>query len=72
MTKLVPEVCDVEVTKFEFDYFAREKMFSQGPWYEQPSIEYGAPYIARSEYKLFGQLRDGRRVWAWRYPEERD
>lgn len=56
--------CDIEITKQEFDTLARAKEFVVGPFAEEPSKEYGAPYIA--PLWLFGELKDGRKVKAKR------
>jgi hypothetical protein len=69
---LTPEQCDTELPKPDFDALARQGAFADGPYAEDTAKTYGAPYVARKHYRVFGKLHDGRKVWAWRYPEERE
>lgn len=61
---MTPNDCKEEISKPEFDRLARTKEFSVGPFAEEPSKEYGTPYIA--PLWLFGKLKDGRCVKAKR------
>lgn len=63
---IMPDDCDIELTKEDFDRLARGKQFAVGPYMQDQPDEYGAPYIA--PLWLFGQLKDGRTVKARRFP----
>lgn len=65
MSGLTPYDCDEEITKAEFDTLARANSFVRGPFKQDQSQEYGAPYIA--PLWLFGELFDGRKVKAQRF-----
>lgn len=61
---LTPEDCD-EITRRQFDQFAVLKRFTTGPFKEDQSQEYGAPYIM--PLWLFGELDTGQKVKAKRF-----
>lgn len=61
---ITPEQCSVIIPKEEFDKLYHDGQFSKGPYKEDPTKEYGNPYIA--PLWLFGELKDGRKVKAKR------
>lgn len=63
---LTPDHCDVEIDIKVFNAHATAGNFSVGPFQEVSSKEYGAPYIRPDQFKLFGQLKTGERVWSRR------
>jgi hypothetical protein len=54
----------IKISRKEFDELARNKQFILGPWIQDWDREYGAPYVPKSNRKVWGQLIDGRNVWA--------
>lgn len=52
------------IYRSEFDSLARAKAFIEGPYMDGLGDGYGDPYIPPQQRTVFGQLLDGRKVYA--------
>jgi hypothetical protein len=54
----------VKIPRAEFDDLARAKRFRFGPWLSAFGDGMGEPYVPARLRSVWGELDDGRAVWA--------